>query len=70
MLRMDPTQLPRLLQIEANTRERLEEAHQMQWLGEVSGLQEGLRHIAEKKRQAQRLAELADPTTSLDHTLD
>lgn len=69
MLRMDPTQLPRLLQIEANTRERLEEAHQMQWLGEVSGLQEGLRHIAEKKRQAQRLAQLADPTTSLD-TLD
>jgi hypothetical protein len=69
MLRMDPTPIPRLLQIEANTRERLEEAHQMQWLGEVSGLQEGLRHIAEKKRQAQRLKELADPTTSLD-TLD
>ena len=35
----------------------------MQWLGEVSGLQDGLRHIAEKKRQAQRLKELADPTT-------
>jgi len=66
MLRMDPAQMPRLLQIEANTRERLEEAHKMQWLGEVSGLQDGLRHIAEKKRQAQRLKEQADPTTGPD----
>lgn len=66
MLRMDPTQMPRLLQIEANTHERLEEAHQMQWLGEVSGLQEGLRHIAEKKRQAERLQQLADTTAGPD----
>lgn len=27
----------------------------MQWLGEVAGLQESLRHIADKKRQAERL---------------
>lgn len=60
MLRMDPQQLPRLLQIQSNTEVRLKEAHQMQWLGEVSALQEGLRHIAEKTRQAERLAQLAN----------
>jgi hypothetical protein len=27
----------------------------MQWLGEVAGLQESLRHIAGKKQQAERL---------------
>ena len=58
MLRIDPDQLPRLVQIEINTRERLQEAHQMQWLGEVSGLQESLRHIADKKRHAERLQQL------------
>jgi hypothetical protein len=63
MLRMDPTQMPRLLQIEANTQERLEEAHRMQWLREVSGLREGLQHIAEKKRQAERLPKADRPTT-------
>lgn len=34
---------------------RLGEAQRMQWLGEVAGLQESLRHIADKKRQAERL---------------
>jgi hypothetical protein len=27
----------------------------MQWLGEVAGLQESLRHIADKKQQGERL---------------
>ena len=69
MLRPDPTQLPRLIQIEINTRERLQEAHQMQWLGEVSGLQDSLRHIDDKKRQAERLRQLAIDTDSNDHVL-
>lgn len=69
MLRPDPAQLPRLVQIEINTRERLQEAHQMQWLGEVSGLQDSLRHIADKKRQAERLRQLATNTESNDHVL-
>jgi integrase len=56
MLRLSPGQVPRLLQIEANTRERLEEARRMQWLGEVAALEESLRHIAGKKQQADRLA--------------
>ncbi|WP_256362380.1 hypothetical protein [Streptomyces sp. TRM70350] len=42
-------QVPRLLEIEANTRQRLEEAHRMLWLGEVAALRESPRHIAEKK---------------------
>lgn len=55
MLRLDLAQVPRLLEIDANTRERLEEAHRMQWLGEVSALKESLRHISAKKKQADRL---------------
>ena len=54
MLRMSPTQMPRLLEIERNTHERLEEAHRLQWLGEVSALEENLRHLADKKRKAER----------------
>lgn len=57
MLRLDLTQLPRLLDIERNTHERLAEARGHQWLGEVSALQESLRHIAGKKQQAKRLQE-------------
>lgn len=55
LLRLDLAQEPRLLEIEANTRRRLGEAQRMQWLGEVAGLQESLRHIADKKQQAERL---------------
>jgi hypothetical protein len=55
MLRLDLAQVPRLLQIEANTRERLKEARQQRWLGEVAALEESLRHIAGKKWQADRL---------------
>ena len=55
MLRLDLAQVPRLLQIEHNTIERLEEARQMQWPGEVAALEESLRHIAGKKNQADRI---------------
>lgn len=55
MLRLDLAQEPRLLEIETNTRQRLGEAQRMQWLGEVAGLQESLRHIAGKKQQVERL---------------
>jgi hypothetical protein len=52
---LDLTQVPRLLQIETNTHERLDEARRMRWLGEVAALEESLRHIDEKKQQAERL---------------
>ncbi|MFF6786944.1 tyrosine-type recombinase/integrase [Streptomyces sp. NPDC012510] len=54
MLRLSLSQVPRLLEIERNTHERLDEARRLQWLGEVANLQESLRHIADKKRQAER----------------
>jgi hypothetical protein len=50
-----PRRVPRLLQIETNTHERLDEARRMQWLGEVAALEESVRHIANKKEQADRL---------------
>ncbi|MEU1217101.1 hypothetical protein ABZ424_32860 [Streptomyces sp. NPDC005790] len=55
MLRLDLAQEPRLLEIEANTHQRLGEAQRRQWLGEVAELQESLRHITDKKKQAERL---------------
>jgi hypothetical protein len=48
-LRLDPAQAPRLDQIEASTRSRLAEARERQWLGEVSALEDSLRHIRAKK---------------------
>ncbi|MFF4508073.1 tyrosine-type recombinase/integrase [Streptomyces sp. NPDC001401] len=44
MLRLDLSQEPRLLEIEANTRQRLGEAQRMRWLGEVAGLREPAAH--------------------------
>ena len=46
----------RLLEIETNTHERLDEAHRMQWLGEVGAVEESLRHIAGRNQQAERPA--------------
>ncbi|RDG37064.1 hypothetical protein [Streptomyces corynorhini] len=60
MLRLDLVQEPRLLEIETNTRQHLGETQRMQWLGEVAVLQESLRHIADKKQQAERLRAQAD----------
>jgi hypothetical protein len=50
-LRLDPSQAGRLETIETNTRERLAEASQRQWLGEVAALEESLRHIRVKRAQ-------------------
>jgi hypothetical protein len=60
MLCLDLAQEPRLRKIEANTHQRLREAQRMQWLGEVAGLQESLRLIADKKQQAERLRAQTD----------
>jgi hypothetical protein len=63
MLRMDPVQLPRLLQIEKNTITLLAEAREHGWDGEVQGLEETLHHIGEKKVQGERTMAL-QPTSS------
>ncbi len=51
MLRVDPQQVPRLLQIEGNTIELLDEARAQGWAEEVRGLEATLQHIQEKKAQ-------------------
>jgi hypothetical protein len=51
-LRIAPAQLPRLELIEASTVGRLAEAQERQWLGEVSALEDSLRHIRSRKAQA------------------
>jgi hypothetical protein len=51
-LRIDPDQLPRLELIEASAISRLAEARERQWLGEVSALEDSLRHIRSRKTQA------------------
>jgi integrase len=56
MLRMDPQQLPRLVQIEVNTVALIDEAREHGWEGEEAGLMETLQHIAEKKAQVERIA--------------
>jgi Phage integrase family len=58
LLRMDPEQLPRLLQIEKNTHDLLSEARENGWEGEVQGLDETFLHITEKKAQVERIRRL------------
>lgn len=69
MLHVAPTQMPRLLEIERNTHQRLDEAHRMQWLGEVANLKESLRHIAKKKQQAERLIQREQDSLPADEDL-
>ncbi|WP_405886080.1 hypothetical protein OG762_04860 [Streptomyces sp. NBC_01136] len=67
MLRLDLAQEPRLLEIETNTRQCLGEAQRMQWLGEVAGLQETLRHIADKTLDQQPPAVNGQPGITVGH---
>jgi len=45
------------------------DARQMQWLGEVSGLQDSLRHLADKKQLAERLRQLSTNSDGNDQDL-
>ncbi|RFA06578.1 integrase [Subtercola boreus] len=56
MLRPDPSQQLRLEQIIANLRERLTEARDQGWLGEVEGLQTSLSAAEQKLTQMRRTA--------------
>lgn len=58
MLRMDPDQLPRLIQIEQNTHDLLSEAKEKGWDGEAAGLEVTLLHISDKKAQVDRIRRL------------
>lgn len=54
-LRVGPGQLPRLDELATNTSERIREAEDRGWPGEVAGLSESLIHITRKKDQALQL---------------
>ena len=48
LLRVDPAQMPRLEEIRANLRDRLQEARQQRWLGEVAAIETTLAAAAQK----------------------
>lgn len=56
MLRPEPSRLPLPNELEANLAERITEARQRTWLGEVAGLEQTLAALRAKKQHAERLA--------------
>jgi hypothetical protein len=56
MLRPEPSRLPLLRELETNLTERIAEARDRVWLGEVAGLQETLVALRAKTQHAERLA--------------
>ena len=56
-LQVDPAQTGRLEDMTNNADERLAEARQQHWLGEVSALEESLVHLRRRQEEAARLRE-------------
>jgi site-specific recombinase XerD len=52
-LRVDPAQLPRIEEMTANATERLIEAKDRAWLGEVAALEESLKHLRQRRAEAE-----------------
>jgi hypothetical protein len=67
MLRPEPSRLPLMREFEANLEDRIGEARQRVWLGEVTGLQETLTALRAKTRLAEQLtaAGITDTPASL-----
>lgn len=65
LLRPDPAQRPRLIQIRDNLRDRITEAEHHGWLGEVEGLQVNLAAATTKLTQLDELATRRDATVHL-----
>jgi DNA-binding transcriptional MerR regulator len=55
MLRTEPSRLPLLRELEDNLTERIAEAQQRTWLGEVEGLRQTLTALRDKTQHAERL---------------
>lgn len=53
-LRVDPAQLGRINEMTDNAEQRLTEAHDRGWLGEVAALEEGLRHLRIRQTEAKQ----------------
>jgi hypothetical protein len=56
MLRPEPSRLPLLRELETNLTERIAEARDRVWLGEVTGLEQTLTALRAKAQHAERLA--------------
>jgi hypothetical protein len=52
-LRVDPAQLPRIEEMTCNAEARLTEAQNRAWLGEVAGLEESLKHLRQRRAEAE-----------------
>lgn len=52
-LRVDPAQLPRIEEMTANATERLAEAKDRAWLGEVAALEDSLKHLRHRRAEAE-----------------
>lgn len=61
-LRVDPAQLGRINEMTDNAEQRLIEAKEQAWLGEVAALEESLKHLRKRQSEAQqRLSASANP---------
>ncbi|WP_077490692.1 site-specific integrase [Sinomonas mesophila] len=63
-LQVDPAQAGRLEEMTANAEQRLAEAREHRWLGEVSALEESLVHLRRRRAEAQCSAGTAEPAIS------
>jgi hypothetical protein len=52
-LRVDPSQLPRIEEMTRNAEDRLSEARERVWLGEVAGLEDSLKHLRQRRQEAE-----------------
>jgi hypothetical protein len=52
-LQVDPAQLPRIEDMTRNAQERLTEARDRAWLGEVAALEESLEHLRQRRDEAE-----------------
>jgi hypothetical protein len=55
LLRVDPAQIPRLEEIHTNLGDRLQEAKEQGWLGEVAAIETTLAAAAQKLKAIRRL---------------
>ncbi|WP_238163165.1 hypothetical protein [Kribbella capetownensis] len=54
VLRLDPAQLPRIEEMTANATDRLAEAKDQAWLGEVAALEDSLKHLRQRRAEAEQ----------------
>lgn len=68
-LRVDPAQLPRIEEMTANATERLAEAKAQVWLGEVAALEDSLKHLRQRRVEANRQLPPRSPDTAYGHAM-